>query len=261
MAEEDPFEGLLATLTTEQGKEDLIREEIERQEGVEVVRVERTSTGWRVIAVPKPGGGGWDPFKSGAGNAPPEEGAGDSRVRGPGEIVWVSPPGLPFQTTPTPGCEGSAHVVEKAALVPDIERELGELGEGYDFVGNPNSPWEAWIHPDIRAVLDKFRDKIKIERKYGDNIEVTSCYRPLGTHVPKIPGAQEGDFCGKTDATDGKGHWKGKSVDLRTLPIRGFFGIPEHLAGVRNFLDEIGEMVGLYRPYLNKGDAVHWTYL
>ena len=243
---------------------DAVRDQLqayfEKRYGAVITRVEETGTGWRFIgkktrSEPAP----WDIMK-GFGTTASSTGTGDTRVRGGGDIVWISPPGFPFQTTPSPGCESSAHVIEKAALVPDIERELGELGGGYDFVGNPNCPWEAWIHPDLKVVLDGFRDKLQVEYKYGSDIEVTSCYRPLGTHVPEIPGVQEGDFCGKTDATDGKGHWKGKSVDLRTLPIRGFFGIPDHLAGVSNFLDEIGEMVGLYRPYLFKGDAVHWTY-
>ncbi|NIT36986.1 MAG: hypothetical protein GTN49_10900, partial [candidate division Zixibacteria bacterium] len=55
MKTDDPFEGILAKLTTERGKEELVRDELVRREGVEVVSVERMSTGWRVVTKPIPG--------------------------------------------------------------------------------------------------------------------------------------------------------------------------------------------------------------
>jgi hypothetical protein len=57
MADDDPFEGLLGKLTTEEGKKDLVGEEIERDEGTRVNSVERTSTGYLVLAEPGPEGG------------------------------------------------------------------------------------------------------------------------------------------------------------------------------------------------------------
>jgi hypothetical protein len=116
------------------------------------------------------------------------------------------------------------------------------------------------IHAELKEPLDAFREVLRDVYDYPNDIEVSACYRPLGTHVPKIPPDQEGDPCGQVDARDTKGHWRGKAVDLRTKPIRAHFGIPDEKADSENFLDKIGKVVGLKRPYLAKQDGVHWTF-
>jgi hypothetical protein len=183
----------------------------------------------------------------------------EPRPKGPGRVVWISPPTFPYQTTPSKGCEGAGHVIKRKHEVYGIEMQLNQkLGEGYK--PPPGGGWQAHIHLELKEPLDRFRDAIQEVYGYPGPIEVNSCYRPLGTHIPPNEYMPKGDECGYLDQTDGKGHWKGKAVDLKTKPIRRYFGIPDEEKNRPNFLDDIGKVVGLRRPYLNKADGVHWTY-
>ncbi len=185
----------------------------------------------------------------------------DDRPKGPGEIVWTSPPAFPYQTTPSPGCEGKTHVLAKKNQVWGIETELtAKLETGYVHWKGGNRGWEMHIHAELLEPLEAFREVLRDVYDYPNDIEVSACYRPLGTHIPKSPPDQKGDPCGKIDAPDYKGHWRGKAVDLRTKPIRGHFDIPDEDKNKWNFLDKIGRVVGLKRPYLADEDGVHWTF-
>lgn len=248
MVGEDPFEGLLATLTTERGKEDLVREEIERQEGVRIISMERTSTGWRVIAVPKPGGGGWDPFRSGGGSAPPEEGAGPE--------IWYywwyegyKWPRIPLKELCPEGheemkeirTEGIGYVKKKGReRIALIETGLVQLGppkfkhEGGDL----SCPWEMWCHPDLKASLEELYRVLKDEYRKSE-LRIASAYRRVGTHVV---GA---DRAGHLDQGDEEGHWKGLSVDVNREVTDEWF------PGQDSLLDSILARpgIGLSRPY------------
>jgi hypothetical protein len=186
----------------------------------------------------------------------------EPRPKGPGRVVWTSPPGFPYQTTPSKGYEGRPHVTGHKHEVYGIETQLNHvLSTGYKHVGSGGG-WEVHLHADLKEPLERFRAALRDVYGYDVDLPFDSCYRPLGTDVPPEETEDgEGDEGGKRDARDDKGHWTGESVDLHTKYVRGYFGIPDGMKNDPNFLDKIGEVVGLRRPYLNDlKDGVHWTY-
>jgi hypothetical protein len=126
------------------------------------------------------------------------DGGKEPRPKGPGEVVWISPPTFPYQTTPSEGCEDAGHVIEHKHEVYAIEMELShKLGEGYK--PPPGGGWEAHIHLELKEPLDQFRDAVQEVYGYPGPIEVNSCYRPLGTDIPPNEYMPEGDKCGILD--------------------------------------------------------------
>jgi hypothetical protein len=215
MAGEDPFEGLLGKLTTEQGKEDLVREAIKRDEGVEVVSVERTSTGWRVIAERKPGAGG---------AATP---GGEGATTDEWYYWWYDGyrwPRIPLDQlgpdykTRNKGI-GYIKLVGREKIA-EIENSLGRINDNELLnYTDPKLEWEGFCHPDLIYSLADFWDDFRL--KYGvlNMLPIVSGYRRVGTHVPPAAG-RPGDPSGGGDYVDGakgteRAHWQGLSVDFR----------------------------------------------
>ncbi len=213
----------------------------------------------------EPKEGGKDSGSAGAGepegSTAPAGAVKEPRPKGRGKVVWKSPEFFPYQTTPSPGYEGEDYVLNKKHRVYGIEEKIAKstLGKGYKYKGSGGG-WEKHLHSDLKAGLERFRAALSDVYGYEDDLPFDSCYRPLGTHVPPGGEQQPGDKGGYTDSTDRKGHWTGESVDLHTKEVRGHFGIPYKDRNVNNFLDKIGKVVGLKRPWLNIKDGVHWTF-
>jgi len=214
MAGEDPFEGLLAKLTTEEGKEELIRDELERREGVEVVSMERTSTGWRVIAERKPGAGG-DEGRTPSGSVSIYVPTFDE------QHYWYDINGMskffiPISAlgkTPERRLTGIGVIKETGVSreeIRDIEMRLVEINSSQVLNYNdPHVSWEGYCSEKLFGRLEDFWKRF--QGCYGviNMLLIISGYRRLGTHVPG------GDDSGAADATDKKrGHWRGDSVDL-----------------------------------------------
>jgi N-acetylmuramoyl-L-alanine amidase len=177
-------------------------------------------------------------------------------------LMWVSPAKFP-QTFPShkERCYKKTHVVNNAHLVPGIEAKLALL-KGFEF-REETTEMEKYAHESIITPLTDFKNYLKNDYGYPNNIVVTSAYRCLGTDVPKKPN-QEPDTCGERDQGDAKGHWRGMSVDLTTKPIREYYmtlyGLDETAfpAEGYNDLDRIGRAAGMRRP-LPVTDPMHWT--
>ena len=168
MARDDPFEGILAKLTTEEGKEVLIRDELERREGVEVVRMERTSTGWRVVAERK-------------------RGAGHDEGRRPSGSVSIYVPTLEEQiywycphyrwVIPIEQLGPKASIRQKGiefikdvttGTIAAIEKSLGRINDN-EFLNytDPELESEGFCHPELIYWLGMFWEHFL--RRYGDS--------------------------------------------------------------------------------------------
>lgn len=254
MADEDPFEGLLGTLTTERGKEDLVREAIERDEGVKISRVERTSTGYLVIAEPKPGTG---------------SGGGGSSVYVPTQeeqIYWLDSRYYWYMPLTVLGeiperREGGINVIKGAFAKYGVDQgTIGGWEKGFvdllefDTVfergqSAASYEWVTFCDPDLRECLRQLHLILlsKFPGRYKGKIPIVSAYRRLGTDVP------EKDAYGKTDAFDGTKatHWRGLAVDVAIhIPVTVY-------GNDLKTLDKDLKSVGLERT--NKSENNHYA--
>lgn len=218
MAGKDPFEGLLAKLTTEEGKEELIRDELERREGVEVVSMERTSTGWRVVAERKPGAGGDE------GRRP----SGSVSIYVPTfdeqhywyDINGMSKLNIPLSALGTKperrlgGIRVIKKVIEETGVsreeIRDIEMRLVEINSSQVLnYTDPEVSWEGYCSKTLFDRLEHFWGRFQACYGIINMLPIISGYRRLGTDVPGADDYGEADAGVKI-----RGHWRGNSVDL-----------------------------------------------
>jgi hypothetical protein len=256
MAEEELFEGLLATLTTERGKEDLVREEIERREGASVNSVKGTSMGYLVLAEPKPGGG------SGAGGSSDYVATHDEQVYWfDNRYRWVMHHTV-LAETPARRAEG-IKVIKRAFDKYGVDQgTIARWEDGFvdllDFdtafeLGKSAGPddWVTFCDPYLRECLRRFQLKLlsKPGGLYNGKIAIVSAYRRLGTDV------QEGnrDDYGERDAFDvtKATHWRGLAVDVAIhIPVTVY-------GNDLKTLDKDLQSVGLERT--NKSENNHYA--
>ncbi len=261
MKTDDPFEGILAKLTTERGKEELVRDELVRREGVEVVSVERMSTGWRVVTKPIPGSRYENVAREKliAGIEVDDEFL--DRIKQPIRNLAMNKPGvfariLGYRKIPSlAGAEGL--IEEKADLLTGIRCGSAEPDvTNYDIL--MGGMMASYIFVDRLSDLCAYIG--------GAGIPVISGFRTLGLDVKEGLGDPDGIY----DASDDYGHWSGNAVDLRTRDWRlalGYRNIDDNGNIVADYeytsfneLDYIADEYGLFRPFKHPdSDPAHWT--
>jgi hypothetical protein len=261
MASEDPFEGILAKLTTEEGKEEFIRDELERRERVEVISVERTSTGWRVVTKRFPGRRNESIAREKLIADTEVDDEFLDRIKQPIRNLAMNKPGVFAQIL-------RYRKLPNLAAAESLVEQKGELLTAIRC---------GSAEPDVRKfdilmggmmasyiLVDRLSDLCA--HIGGAGIPVISGFRTLGLDVKEGLGDPDGIY----DASDDYGHWSGNAVDLRTRDWRlalGYRNLDDNgniVADSKytsfNELDYIADEFGLFRPFKHPdSDAPHWT--
>jgi hypothetical protein len=262
MAEEELFEGLLATLTTEQGKKDLVSEEIERREGVRVNSVEGTSTGYLVIGEPAPGGGGGTSASGGEWWVVEVDEEFLERIKGPIRNLATNKSGV------------FSDIIANRGLAPGLAAADGLVhakGELLNDIscGEPApelTKYEIRLGGMKASSLFVARLSALCGAAGGTGIPVISGFRPLGMDVTTGMKDPDGIF----DSRDDYGHWSGDAADLKTRYWRLALGhsnlndkgqkVADDKYTSFNELDYLADEQGLYRPFKHPDfDPTHWT--